>query len=315
MKDFSLSVILPNYNHGHYLAGLLESMMAQSTHFDELIVVDDASTDDSVEIVKKVAAKYPKVRLVRNEKNAGVVATMAVGLEHAKGNYLIFPSADDKILPGLFEKSSELLKRYPEAGLCCSDTYTMSELTGEKVLNKRELSGSACYIPASRLVEIMRTKIVYLSGFGAVFKRSELLKTGFLPELKWSSDRIFTTIIAFRTGICYVPEPLAVYCKSKKSYSAEGVADRKKNQEVLEAVFELLKKPEYSDVLEKFRESCALASLHLAGLRVMAADGRFRDYLSPNLARLVLWDEFKNAVSGYVPEAAKKIWRGTFGRF
>jgi len=79
-------------------------------------------------------------------------------------------------------------------------------------------------------------------------------------------------------------------------------------------VFELLKQPQYSDVLEKFKKSCVLASLHLAGLRVMAANARFRDYLSPNLIRLVLWDEFKNSVSGYAPEAVKKIYRGLCGR-
>lgn len=314
MSDFSLSVIMPNYNHGHYLAEVLESMLAQLPYFDEIIVVDDASTDNSVEILEKYAEKYPLITLVRNEKNLGAVPALQKGLERARGSYVFLPSADDKILPGFFKKSTDLLKQYPEAGLCCCDSFTLSEATGLRTVNRRGLSETPCYIPPDRLAGIMREKIVFLSGFGSILKKSELLKTGLFPELKWSSDRIYVSMIALRAGLCCVPEPLVVWFSTAKSYAAQGVGRRGEHEKILESVFELLKQPQYSDVLEKFKKSCVLASLHLAGLRVMAANARFRDYLSPNLVRLVLWDEFKNSVSGYAPEAVKKIYRGLCGR-
>ena len=297
-----LSVCVVNYNHARYISEALESVLSQSYEPAEVIVVDDGSTDSSVEIIESFAKKHPVVRLIRNKKNMGLFYSLDLALKNVSCEYTITLASDDIFLPELFEKQMGILEKYPEACMCCCDSLTRFERTGAEIINKRGLSGKACYLTAEELTGIMRRKIVYLSGFGTIFKKRELSGTGFFPELKWSGDRIYATMIALRSGLCYVPEPLAVYRCVEGSYSVKGVKDREKHDEVLKNIFELLKTPRYSDVLPEFKRSCALASLHLGGLRVLAANVKYWDYLSPNLVRLVLWDD-------YTPAAVKKIYR------
>lgn len=76
MERPKFSVILPNYNHGHYLPICLQSIVDQSLPADEIVVVDDASSDNSVEVIKSFAAKCPAIRFYQNERNMGVNYTI-----------------------------------------------------------------------------------------------------------------------------------------------------------------------------------------------------------------------------------------------
>ena len=126
MSELStLSVILPNYNHAQYVESALQALVDQSTPALEVIVIDDGSTDASVEVVENFSKRYPYVRVLRNDRNQGVVASMNRGIQAAKGEFLFFASADDLVLPGFFEHSLLLLARHPNARLsltdqCCS---------------------------------------------------------------------------------------------------------------------------------------------------------------------------------------------------
>src|SRR5882724_6618778 len=116
----SLTVVVPNYNHAKYLDQSLPSILKQSFQPLEVLVLDDASTDNSVEVIRRIAAQNPLVRLVQNEKNLGVMPNLNKGLELARGDYVFIGSADDLVLPGLFEASLRLLAQHPRAGLSCT---------------------------------------------------------------------------------------------------------------------------------------------------------------------------------------------------
>src|SRR5882762_8012778 len=111
----TLSVIVPNYNHAQYLPVCLPAILNQSVPALEVIVVDDASTDNSVEVLKAFAQKYSSLRFYRNDQNRGVNYNLNFGLSVAKGDFVFFPGADDEVMPGLFEKSLTLLQQYPKA--------------------------------------------------------------------------------------------------------------------------------------------------------------------------------------------------------
>ena len=119
MTSPTLSVITANYNHAHLIGEALDAILRQSLRPLELIVVDDGSTDNSVEVIERFARRDTTIRLVRNERNMGAQLTSNRGLQHASGAYMYFAAADDRILPGFFEKSIALLTQYPQAGLCC----------------------------------------------------------------------------------------------------------------------------------------------------------------------------------------------------
>src|SRR5712691_9672706 len=100
-----ISVVVPCYNDGRYLPLLVSRLQAQSYPPKEIIVVDDASTDDSTEIIEALKVRYPSIRLLRNEQNIGVIHSINRGVEAASGDYLYMTGCDDLPLPGLFEKS------------------------------------------------------------------------------------------------------------------------------------------------------------------------------------------------------------------
>ena len=85
-----LSVILPNFNHGNVIARALSALLAQTPAAREIIVVDDGSTDDSVEIVEAMQRRHQSIRLIRNKTNQGIIASVKTALAVATGDYLLF---------------------------------------------------------------------------------------------------------------------------------------------------------------------------------------------------------------------------------
>src|SRR5215471_18121754 len=116
----SLSVVVPNYNHAKFLPTCLTAILRQSSKPLEILVLDDASTDNSLEVIRQFAAEHPLIRLVQNEKNLGVMPNLNKGVELSRGEYVYIASADDEVVPGLFEKSLRLLAEHPEAAYCCA---------------------------------------------------------------------------------------------------------------------------------------------------------------------------------------------------
>ena len=114
----TLSVVMPNYNHGHYIQEALEAILSQSFPPSEVIVIDDGSTDNSVQIIEGIAEKNSTVKFYRNVENMGAWQSSNKGAKIATGEYIYFCAADDRVCPGFFEKSVKILNQNPQAGLC-----------------------------------------------------------------------------------------------------------------------------------------------------------------------------------------------------
>src|SRR4051812_5391866 len=112
-----ISVVIPNYNHAHFLPRCLDAVLNQPVPPFEILVLDDASTDNSLAVLKAYADQHPLITVHRNEKNLGVCRTMNRGTELARGDYVLFPAADDQVKPGLFQHAAQMLAAHPEAGV------------------------------------------------------------------------------------------------------------------------------------------------------------------------------------------------------
>lgn len=128
MKSPRISVILPVYNGAEYLAESLKSVLSQSFSDFELLVLDDASTDDSAAIAE--AMEDDRIRVVRHESNRRLPATLNHGLELAKGEFIARMDADDLCMPDRFQRQVRLLDSRPEIGICGGWVRLVGGVTG-----------------------------------------------------------------------------------------------------------------------------------------------------------------------------------------
>lgn len=91
----TIGVIIPNYNSGTYIKRCLDSLLEQEYRVNEIIVVDDCSTDESKKIVKEYTEKNNNIILLENGKNMGVSYSRNKGIEHTKSEYIMFCDSDD----------------------------------------------------------------------------------------------------------------------------------------------------------------------------------------------------------------------------
>src|SRR5438552_14306826 len=103
------SAIVATYNHGHFLPRAITALAAQQPAADEIILIDDGSTDDTVAILDRLAKLVPSLRVMRNRQNLGAIASLNRGIEAAQGEFIYLGAADDVVLPGLFADGLSLL--------------------------------------------------------------------------------------------------------------------------------------------------------------------------------------------------------------
>lgn len=116
-----VSVVMATYNGAKYVGQQVESVLKQTYENLELVIVDDASSDDTVAILEAFAQRDPRVKVHRAERNRGVVATFEAALGLAKGQYIALSDQDDIFEPTKIAKQVEALKTAPYPDLVLSD--------------------------------------------------------------------------------------------------------------------------------------------------------------------------------------------------
>lgn len=117
----TVSIVLPTYNGSRYLTQSVESCLNQSLAEWELIIVDDASTDDTPRIAAGFAARDDRIRLIRHEKNRKLPAALNTGFAAVRGRYLTWTSDDNLYAPNALETMRDALERHPESDLVYAD--------------------------------------------------------------------------------------------------------------------------------------------------------------------------------------------------
>jgi len=306
----TLSAIIPNYNHGHCIGRALHAYLAQSVRPKEIIVIDDASTDDSVDVVEALTKQEPIVRLLRNEKNLGTHPAANRGIDHASGDYVHVTASDDEVLPGFVEQSLRALSQYPQAGLCWSDNMTYDVENKVHNPNRLRLCSVPRYFSPAEIVEgLARNYIPCFSGHSSVIQRSALREAGMLiPELHWHADGFTPTLVALRYGACYIPEVLTCAEMSPRSYMRKGVKQRRRRREVLRYMLDLAQSPQYRDIYPAIRRSGFLGWFDVPILIEVLRHPAYWDLLTVPFLRRVLWHGLKKNVSGISPNCLKHMY-------
>ncbi len=133
-----VTVITPNYNHARYLPIRIDSILAQTFQDFELLILDDASTDNSREIIESYS-KNQRAKAIFNQQNSGsTFKQWNLGLSQAKGEYVWFTESDDYADHSLLETLVDRLDRHPNVGLAVCQSWTVDQ-DGKPLGNYRDL--------------------------------------------------------------------------------------------------------------------------------------------------------------------------------
>lgn len=239
MTDFSISVVLPNLNHGMFLGRALEALLSQSVAPVEIIVIDDASTDDSLLIIKQIAARHPSIKLLENSRTLGVINSLKRGLELARGTCVYFAAADDWVIPGFFALAKRMLGQHSNAGLFCGDAVLIdgerNRICGHRpIVQPFYHADVATSEDASRLLRYMDNWM--LTG-STIIRRDALIFAGGLDETLGSfADGYLLRKVALQRGFCYAPKIVAAWRIFSTSVSSRTSLDPAKAVEFLATI-------------------------------------------------------------------------------
>lgn len=128
-QNNSFAIIIPNYNNAKTLARAIESCLNQIIPANEIIVVDDGSTDES----RAVLGKYSKEITTIFQKNSGVSTARNNGADQAKSEWLLFLDADDEFLPNRIASHDLQIKKFQPISAIIGDQYNFHEDTGKQI--------------------------------------------------------------------------------------------------------------------------------------------------------------------------------------
>ncbi len=204
-----ISVVIPLYNKSKSILNTIKTVLDQSCLPNEIVIVNDGSTDGSEEIVEKM--NHPLIVLI-HQKNAGVSAARNKGIETAKNEWIAFLDADDVWNPEYIKEIKSLAKSYPDCNVFAT-AYILQDYLGNNksiVLNKipfKETTGkltnyfevASCSHPPlwSSAIVVKRTALLAIKGFPSCISSGEDLLT-------WAA-------LAKQYHIAYSKTPLAIY--------------------------------------------------------------------------------------------------------
>lgn len=206
--DLSISVILPNYNHGKYVARAVEALLSQDLAPKEIIIIDDGSTDDSLEAIGKLERTSPIIQVLRNRENKGLVPSQNRGLFICSGRYVYLAASDDWTFPGFFSFAVEMLAKYPEAGLFCGEVAQLDGIDGHLIGFRPVVvpSFSATWIRAAQARRLFARGDNRIITGASLIRRDILISAGGLvEELGSFADGYLVRKIALTHGFCFAP--------------------------------------------------------------------------------------------------------------
>ena len=241
------SVIIPLYNKAPYIEKALQSVLQQTFRDFEIIVVDDGSTDNGAEIVKKVfSTDYLTAHQLQiplkgfqliSQPNQGVSTARNNGAKQAKENYLAFLDADDEWHPEYLAKMKQLIEQFPDAGLWASNYYIVKNGRNRQATVGVEKDFSKGIINYFQVYAKTLCMPIW-TGAAIVSKKVFEEEHGFKPQLKLGEDFDLWVRIAIKHPVAFLNEPLAYYHQDVEQKN-RGVVDNKIYEPATHYIFNL----------------------------------------------------------------------------
>lgn len=176
MKAPKVTVLMPVYNGERHLAAAIESILGQTYKTFEFLIVDDGSTDQTLQIIQRYQKSDSRIRILRNLRNRGLPYSLNRGIREAKGEYLARMDADDISLPSRLESQVKFMRTNPKIDLLGS-SITLFGSWGEK------------YVSYLREHEVIKASLLFgnpLAHSTMMMRRSRLLSERLFYNINFS---------------------------------------------------------------------------------------------------------------------------------
>lgn len=247
-----VSVVIPSYNHGKYIAETIDAALAQTYQPLEVVVVDDGSTDNSAEVL---ASFGDRIRWFA-QKNSGVSRARNWGAGESRGEFIAFCDSDDVWVPQKLEKQ---IARFddPEVGLVYCG---IQRVDGERVpFSDPVVVGMSGHI-STRISQLQIVGVPLISSTSIVSRRCFDVVGGFDPALAYSADWDFWRRAAGNFKVDFVPEVLVMYRVHRSSWTRNVKA---LSDDMQRAFSKMFSDPATPDEVKKRRRQC-YGKLYLA---------------------------------------------------
>ena len=208
-----VSIITPTYNSSIYIAETINSVLRQSYTNWEMLIVDDASNDNTCEIVIEFVNKDSRIKLIQLQKNGGAGLARNIAIKKATGTYIAFLDADDLWKPNKLEvQTSFMLKN--NVSMCFSSYDLIDE------------SGKHLHKTINALPELDYNKLLksnYIGNLTGIYN-ANLLGKIFMPEIRKRQDwGLWLQVLKKSHTAKSVPDSLALYRVHKKGLSGNKI--------------------------------------------------------------------------------------------
>lgn len=197
-----ISVVIPCYNHGRYLADAINSVLTQDHKNVEVIVVDDGSTDCTRSVIDNEYAGVKAVKYVY-QNNQGLSAARNTGIDHSTGNYFVFLDADDWLVDHALSTNFSLLQQNKQAGFVSGGHLIINELIGYQTERNETIEGDY-------YAELLQRNYIGMHA-AVMYQRWVFDEFRFDTSLKASEDYDMYLHIARKYPVKHHAKTIAVY--------------------------------------------------------------------------------------------------------
>ena len=220
-NDITISVLIPNYNDSKNITKVLKSLIEQSYRPIEIIVVDDCSTDNSIDVIEDFSKKNNyRIQIFENKENIGVVNTVNKYLKFLKGDYYFLGSANDELMTNFFFDALNTIKINEQIKVIFGKVKCKRNNFEEITFKPKKLFESTVLDPKSYRKFILDDNSL---GFSltpsTIYHKSVFQNQVFAEYLKSYSDTYFTNNICLKHNCLYVNKYFSYWINEKNSYS------------------------------------------------------------------------------------------------
>jgi GT2 family glycosyltransferase/peptidoglycan/xylan/chitin deacetylase (PgdA/CDA1 family) len=218
----TVSIIVANYNYGRFLTEAVESVVSQTQSPDEILVIDDASTDGSNELLFDLQRKYPQIRVEINQTNLGIVENFRKAVGMTSGDFIGFLGADNRMRADYVARCSHRLSSNPRLGIAYTDmtifghrSQDLASSVGATSVAESIVDRSAIFYWAfpepspERISEIERRNFIHGSS---MYRRAAYDEVGgYIPSSGPEDANLFARILSKGWQCSRVSEALIAY--------------------------------------------------------------------------------------------------------